>query len=737
MPEPDQATRVIRFGVFEVDLHTTELRKQGVRIRLPLQSFQVLEALLLQPGELVTRKELKEKLWPADSFGDFEHGLNAAVNRVREALGDSSDNPRFVETLPRRGYRFLAPVNGVPRSTAAGVLEDGEAGKRVASPTSEDSAEHPARIETLPRRGYRLIAPLEKWADQFAVKLPRSRRALLLIAIILGVASPLVAWLWIRYREAKQPEPDFQRLSFGRGMIQSARFTPDGQSVIYGAAWDGKPVQLFWSRANSPESRPLGVEADILAVSPSGEMAVLLNQHYGNIASQGTLALMSLTGSAPRKLLDSVQDADWSPDGSKLAITHYVGGRCALEFPLGKVLYRTTGGAWLSHPRVSPRGDQIAFLDHPFGNNNSGFVAVIDRNGRKKTLSSDEIGDLSGMAWDPAGDSIWFSGYDATTRGARGLFKVTLAGLQHQVRREPGNLTLHDVSRGRRLLLTRDSIRGEVFGRIHSESKEHELSWLDNSFATDLSPDGGTIVLAVEGEGSATGCEVYLRKTYDSPAVRLGDGIPRQLSPDAKWVLTGYPFHVGIGPTPAPQLLLIPTGTGEPRTLTNDSISHFGATLLPNRKTFVFEGFEPGHARRSWIQNVGGKPQPITPEGTVGHRVSPDEKLLAAVDPEQKYWLYPIGGGPPAPLSFIEPGEDVIRWSADGKHLFVASDGIPVAVYRIEIPSGRRQLVGKVAPSDLAGVWNIGPVLITPDGRSYVYSDFRILSDLFLATGLR
>ena len=173
-------------------------------------------------------------------------------------------------------------------------------------------------------------------------------------------------------------------------------------------------------------------------------------------------------------------------------------------------------------------------------------------------------------------------------------------------------------------------------------------------------------------------------------------------------------------------------------TLTHDSISHFGATLLPNRKTLVFEGYEPGHARRSWIQNVGGgKPLPITPEGTAGHCVSPDEKLLVAVDPEKKYWLYPIGGGPPAPLSFIEPGEDVIRWSADGKHLFVASDGIPVAVYRIEIPSGRRQLVGKVAPSDLAGVWNIGPVLITPDGRSYVYSDYRILSDLFLATGLR
>jgi DNA-binding winged helix-turn-helix (wHTH) protein/Tol biopolymer transport system component len=124
MKEPDVTARVIRFGVFEVDLRTAELRKQGVRIRLAGQSFQVLETLLLRPGELVTREELKQKLWPSDSFGDFEHGINTAVNRVREALGDSSDNPRFVETLPRRGYRFIAPVNGVSQSAAAGLLHN-------------------------------------------------------------------------------------------------------------------------------------------------------------------------------------------------------------------------------------------------------------------------------------------------------------------------------------------------------------------------------------------------------------------------------------------------------------------------------------------------------------------------------------------------------------------------------------------------------------------------------------
>src|SRR5258708_27701198 len=111
MSVADQAPGVIHFGVFEVDLRSGELRKQGMRIRLSGQSFQVLETLLSRPGTLVTREELQQKLWPADSFGDFEHGLNAAVNRVREALGDSAENPRFVETLPRRGYRFIASVD--------------------------------------------------------------------------------------------------------------------------------------------------------------------------------------------------------------------------------------------------------------------------------------------------------------------------------------------------------------------------------------------------------------------------------------------------------------------------------------------------------------------------------------------------------------------------------------------------------------------------------------------------
>ena len=119
-----QSPAILRFGVFEVDVRAGEVRKQGVRIKLQEQPFHVLTVLLQRPGEVVTREELRSENWPADTFVDFDNSLNTAINKLREALGDSADNPRFIETLPRRGYRFIAPVTGVDgatRGTPTGV----------------------------------------------------------------------------------------------------------------------------------------------------------------------------------------------------------------------------------------------------------------------------------------------------------------------------------------------------------------------------------------------------------------------------------------------------------------------------------------------------------------------------------------------------------------------------------------------------------------------------------------
>jgi DNA-binding winged helix-turn-helix (wHTH) protein/Tol biopolymer transport system component len=672
----------VRFGDFELDLRTRELWNKGRKLTLQEQPFQILAMLLERSGQLVTRDELIKKLWPSGSFVDFEHSLNKAVNRLREALEDSAVEPRIIETLPRRGYRLIAQL-------------------KPALPTIEP----PAKTST-------------------------RRFAVFPVGAVLIAACLILMWIWIRW-EAKQPQPDFQRLSFGRGMIRSARFTPDGQSVVYGAAWDGKPSQLFWATAGSIESRALGVEAEILAISTSGEMAVMVNERFGIISSQGTLAVTSLTGNTLRKLLDNVQDADWSPDGSKLAITHYLDrGRCDLEFPPGKVLYETTGGTWLSHPRVSPRGNQIALLEHPLAGDDGGSLQIVDLAGKKKILSGNFYS-IEGLAWDPNGNAVWFSGNEFGPSGARALYKVTTTGLQHLVRRESGNLTLRDASRSGRLALTRDASRGEVFGRIDPDDKERELGWLDNSLAKDISPDGRMIAVSVQGEAADTGYAVYLRRTDGSPAVRLGDGIPTQFSPDGRWVLTR-------AAPPSAQLILLPTEAGRPMTLTQDSLTHYDATLFPDAKGILFEGNEPGRARRVWIQDViDGKPLPITPEGTVGRQISPDGKLLVAVDQERNFWIYSTEGGEHAALAGINSGEDAIRWTADGKSLFVASDTIPVQINRVEIATGRRQLVYKIVPPDLAGIWNIWPVLITPDGKSYVYSTYRVRSDLYIASGLK
>ncbi len=153
----NREARLVRFGVFEVDLAAGELRKNGARIRLQEQPFQVLSALLQNAGQVVTREDLREKIWPADTFVDFDHSLNTAVNKIREALGDSASSPRFVETLARRGYRFIAPVDGVAAAaTVSAPAHAQESDRHEDDPATSPAAEialHPALHVPVPRRG--------------------------------------------------------------------------------------------------------------------------------------------------------------------------------------------------------------------------------------------------------------------------------------------------------------------------------------------------------------------------------------------------------------------------------------------------------------------------------------------------------------------------------------------------------------------------------------------------------
>jgi cholera toxin transcriptional activator len=152
MSPSNREARLLRFGVFEVDLDAGEVRKNGARIRLQEQPFQVLTALLQNAGQVVTRDHLRENIWPADTFVDFDHSLNTAVNKIRESLGDSASSPRFVETLARRGYRFIAPVEDVA-AVATGSASAQDEDTRAGASAPHRLGLHPELHVPVPRRG--------------------------------------------------------------------------------------------------------------------------------------------------------------------------------------------------------------------------------------------------------------------------------------------------------------------------------------------------------------------------------------------------------------------------------------------------------------------------------------------------------------------------------------------------------------------------------------------------------
>jgi Tol biopolymer transport system component len=265
------------------------------------------------------------------------------------------------------------------------------------------------------------------------------------------------------------------------------------------------------------------------------------------------------------------------------------------------------------------------------------------------------------------------------------------------------------------------------------ESKERDLTWLDWSAATAISPDGRMILFSESGEGGGAGYAVYLRKTDGSPAVRLGEGFAQDLSPDGKWALAI------VHQTTAPQLAAYPTGAGELKLFPRDGLSVSEARWLPDGKRIAFTANEPGRRPRLYLRDfAGGRPRVLSPEGyefsqsSPGRGISPDSQWAFVRGPDRKFYLYPISGGEPTAVPGIDEKDSVAGFGADGRSLYVYRFGeIPLKVYRTDLSAGRRQLWRTFMPADAAGVVLIYPVL-TPSGESYAYSYLRTLSDLYL-----
>ena len=522
-----------------------------------------------------------------------------------------------------------------------------------------------------------------------------------------------------------QDFPRYTQLTFRRGEIRNARFTPDGQSVVYGALWDSEPLRVYSVRIDKPRSAaPPIVDAAMLAVSRSGDMAIATRPaRLDPFVDLGTLAQIPLSGGAPREVLEHVGAATFSPDG-RIAVVRTEGGRGRLEFPIGTVLYETAG--WLSSPRFSAGGDRIAFHEHPLHDDDRGWPAVVDITSRVKRNLMPEQDSLAGLAWTPNGDEVCFA--ITTTISCVAI----QTGAVRRIVSGATRLILHDIASDGRILASAYTLRvgiaaGQVGGR------EVDLSWQDVAYPVDFSSDGKRLLFGDIGYG------INLRPLEGGPPVRLGDGIPAGLSPDGRSVLA-------LTPDVPTRIVLLPTGPGSTQTLTRGALeTHTSAAWMPDGRSIVVSASEPGRGSRLYLQSLdGGDPRAFTAEGVrlmpyVARVVSPDGRFVIAIGPDQEPALYPIDGSNPRPIPGL--GQDLrpIGWGETSQSVFARGAALTrlTPVFKVDLPTGRRQMLAELGPRDPAGAPLGLMPLLTLDGRRYAYSVLEFSGDLFLINRLQ
>jgi Tol biopolymer transport system component len=566
----------------------------------------------------------------------------------------------------------------------------------------------------------------------------RGRRAVLiggLSAAALG-AGLLLAPL-LRSREKPAALPNWTQVGFRRGVVWSGRFAPDGQTIVYSAAWDGDPVRLYSTRPGSTDTRTLDLPpGKLLSISSKSELAFVRDPSFVTLLYQpGTLVRAGLEGGVGRDLLDHVQAADWSPDGMQLAVARNVDGKVRLEYPIGKKLYETDRP--ISDVRISRNGAWIAFFERV----DSGVVVAAVRvsDGSRRVLTEGWFS-AAGLDWSADGREIWFTPQKQVRDSSPPLLAVSLSGRQREVARAPGQLRLYDIAPDGRLLLARWDLQVGVRGFSPAAGHEREFSATDDSMLSDLSSDGRAVLVYDRHA-------LFLRATDGSPPLRLGEGYDgARLSPDGKWVLA-------VTQEPSRYPVLIPVGAGEVRRV-GTSTQCEGVEWFPDGKRILCKIPNPnGPFRLIVIEVASGEAAEVKIAGTAADfdegpymgdaaSLSPDGAFLAGIGRAGDILILPLGGGEPrriaATLTGLDENARPVGWSADGRYLFIHHFGdVPVKGQKLNIATGRLEPWRDLTLEDPAGLLRINPVKVSPDGRSWAYSYIRVLSNLYVVEGLK
>ena len=524
----------------------------------------------------------------------------------------------------------------------------------------------------------------------------------------------------------------YTRVTYREGNLQAARFSRDGQTIVYSGGWEGEPPQVAIARLGSPESRPLGIPpAGIAAVSSSDELAVLRSCDFVYLNNCiGILAIVSLAGGSPRDLTGHVAYADWAPDGKQLALSLYSREGARMEYPAGHVLYEQKTG-WFGHPRFSPDGSMIAYENHPFANDDEGSIEVLGLSGKRSILTNASLS-LEGLAWSPDGKEVWYAG--STHAGwADSVQAVTLSGKQRIVLSLPSGVRLHDIARDGRVLVSRESWRTQLKGVFPRDAHEHAYSWLDSTQMTAISSDGQAITFYEAGdtyylEQDAT---AYYRRTDGSAPVRLGGG-RAVLSPDGKWLVEFSAKHR--------KLMLQPAGAGESKELSTSDLDGFDHLVWSDNGRYI--AYEAHNSKNEWnvyTQQVeGGTPILVKATGRNSFPVlTSDGATLAIREENGGISLFHARDSNSLAVKGVLDSEYPIRFANGGRSLLVA-DPTPqeLVLTMVELASGHRVPWKRFATE--RDIYAAAPLfVVTPDLKYYVYHSARNVSDLYVADGLR
>ncbi|MEI6669873.1 MAG: protein kinase [Acidobacteriota bacterium] len=564
-----------------------------------------------------------------------------------------------------------------------------------------------------------------------------------------GAASPrfrLSAWMWtlgaaaaavitalVLYHPRAAPH-EFTRLTYRLGTVIRARFSPDGETVVYSASWEGRPIEVFVVSANGANPRSLGNPGNVVcSVSSRGDVAVL-DVRAQTPNGEKTLAVLPRDGGAARAVLENVRDADFGPNADELAVVHRIGDKDILEYPIGTKLYEST--KWLFSPRVSRDGQRVAVFESSGENSR---VIVVDRQGGTRVFATGMPAASPALSWSPNGEEIWLS--IAMGRGQlTKTYAVDAGGTLRLLFQDPSLIEFADVSRDGRALYVRNISRTMARIKASGEKVERDFSWLDRTEVQDLSADGKTLIFGEGGDWRQAGesDQAFMVTTTGGLPTRLGSGAPNALSPDGAWVFgitTGVPSK-GV---------LYPTGPGQPRVLDIPGLSAvLGGSVLAGGKRALVAGREPGQTPKSYVVDLDtGRQRVLSEDGVVA---SFDGARIAYRDRDGNFAIQPIDGGAARVVGKLEKTEAPTRWSVDGNSVYLGRAGetetgattMSMVIDRWDLATGKRTLWKRLSLAPSAMTTGFFTVAIAPEADAYAYSyGIQQASDLFVVKGLR